>query len=95
MTPGGVTIGEGLETCMAARQLGFRGVWATGSAGAIASFPVLPGVGVLTILVEHDEANRRAREACATRWVAAGRDVVFAAPKLGKDLNEAIIRGLP
>jgi putative DNA primase/helicase len=35
----GLIIGEGLETCLAARLAGFRPVWALASAGAIAAFP--------------------------------------------------------
>ena len=35
----GLHIGEGLETCMAARALGFKPVWAVGSAGGIQTFP--------------------------------------------------------
>jgi hypothetical protein len=34
-----LSIGEGVETCMAARQLGYRPAWAPGSVGAIAKFP--------------------------------------------------------
>ena len=42
-------IGEGLETCLAARQLGFGPTWALGSVGAISFFPVLEGVDRLRI----------------------------------------------
>jgi hypothetical protein len=41
----GLHIGEGVETCMAARMIGLRPSWALRSAGAIAGFPVLSGVG--------------------------------------------------
>ena len=40
----GLTVGEGLETCLAARLAGFGPVWALGSASAIAAFPVLSGI---------------------------------------------------
>ena len=36
---GGLHIGEGVETCLAARQLGLRPTWALGSCGAVAAFP--------------------------------------------------------
>jgi hypothetical protein len=48
----GLIIGEGIETCQAARQLGLRPTWALGSVGGIASFPVLAGIECLTILAE-------------------------------------------
>jgi putative DNA primase/helicase len=83
-------IGEGIETCLSARMLGLRPAWALGSAGAIATFPVLNGVECLTILREHDDANRRASDACGTRWHAAGREVINFLPRAGKDINDSI-----
>lgn len=92
--PMGLHIGEGVETCMAARQLGLRPCWALGSAPAIAAFPVLGGVECLTLLRENDDASERACEACAARWHAAGREVFINQPTIGKDINDAI-RGSP
>ena len=86
---GGLHVSEGLETAMTARQLGLRPTWALGSAGAIAAFPVLPGIECLTILAEHDDANAKATHACAERWHAAGREVLINQPIGGKDLNDA------
>lgn len=87
---GGLHIGEGIETGMAARQLGLRPCWALGSAGAVAAFPVLGGVECLTLLRENDDASERACEACAIRWHAAGREVLLNQPTAGKDLNDVI-----
>lgn len=86
----GLTIGEGVETVQAARQLGFRPGWALGSAGAIAAFPILGGIESLTILAEHDDANRRAADACAGRWHAAGREVIVVEPTTGSDILDAM-----
>lgn len=86
----GLAIGEGIETCLAARLLGFQPVWAMTSAGAVASLPVLPGVEALTLLAEHDEASARAVEACASRWHAAGREVTVVEPKAGSDMADVI-----
>jgi putative DNA primase/helicase len=90
---GGLHIGEGVETALAARQLGLRPAWALGSAGAIATFPVLSGVEALSLLREHDDANARAAIACGTRWKAAGREVLNVWPNSGKDVNDAIKEG--
>ena len=87
---GGLHIGEGVETTMAARQLGLRPAWALGCASAIAAFVALSGIEVLTILREKDAANERAAETCAARWRPAGREVLDAWPNAGKDLNGAI-----
>jgi putative DNA primase/helicase len=86
----GLHIGEGIETCIAARLAGFRPVWALGSAGSIAAFPVLPGIEAVTILAETDDdgANHRATQACATRWAEAGREVFAVLPQIGGDLND-------
>ncbi len=85
----GLAIGEGIETVMQGRQLGFRPGWALGSAGGIKTFPVLGGVEALTILAESDATNARAVEACAARWHGAGRDVTIIEPASGSDLNDA------
>jgi putative DNA primase/helicase len=95
---GGLHIGEGIETCMSARQgvligdavVPLRPTWALGSAGAIAAFPVLVGTGCLTIIRENDAANERAAAECALRWHAAGREVRNVWPDTGKDLNDEL-----
>ena len=93
---GGLVVGEGVETCLAARQLGFAPTWAMGSAGAIGVLPVLPGVEGLTLLAETDDAgaNERAVEACAARWHEAERDVVIITPNRG-DMNDALREARP
>jgi hypothetical protein len=71
-----LAIGEGFETCMAARQLGIQSpCWALGSVGVISFFPIIPSVRTLRILGEDDAANARAIELCGKRWRAAGRRV--------------------
>jgi hypothetical protein len=87
----GLTIGEGFETCLAARLAGFRPVWALGSSGGIAKFPVVHGIEAITILGEVGDggANQRASQACANRWIEAGQEVFFTTPLVGSDLNDA------
>jgi putative DNA primase/helicase len=88
----GLTIGEGFETCLAARGLGFRPVWALGSAGPIGTFPVLASIDALdalSILRESDKkgTNAAAAQACARRWIAAGREALVVNPPQG-DMND-------
>ncbi len=59
----GLHVGEGVETCLAARQFGLRPAWALGSKGAIRDFPVLSGIEALTIFAEPDA--EREVETCA------------------------------
>jgi Toprim domain len=86
----GLHVGEGLETCLAARLAGFAPVWALGSAGAIAVFPVLPGIEAITILGEVGDngENHRAAQTCATRWIDAEREAFVVRPLVGDDLND-------
>ncbi len=86
----GLAIGEGIETVQAARALAFRPAWAVASAGAIATFPVLPGVECLTLLAENDPTNARAVDTCARRWHAAGREVIVVEPASGSDILDAL-----
>jgi hypothetical protein len=86
----GLSIGEGLETCLSGRVIGLRPCWALGSAGAIKAFPVVSGINSLIILRENDKANEDASTACAERWANARVEVVFAEPRRGKDLNDAL-----
>jgi hypothetical protein len=90
----GLHLGEGVETCLAARQLGFKPTWALGSAGAIAAFPALSGIESLSILAESDDggANARAIEHCGNRWVDAGREVIVIEPRCAGDVNDALRR---
>jgi hypothetical protein len=87
----GLAIGEGYETALAGRMLGLGPVWAIGSAGGIASFPVLSGIDVLTLMAELDDAgaNARAIHACGQRWLDAGREVLTATPRFG-DMNDVV-----
>jgi Toprim domain len=95
----GLAIGEGIETTLAAatriehRGTLLRPAWATGSAGNMATFPVLAGIEALTILVDHDASGtgQKAAEACAQRWRNAGREVIRLMPgDMGADFNNLV-----
>jgi hypothetical protein len=96
----GLHLGEGIETTLAGRQrYDFRPAWAAGSAGGIASFPLLSGVEALTLLVDRDPPNERgqpgsgprAATECWNRWIAAGREVrAFTSSELGCDIADII-----
>jgi hypothetical protein len=88
-----LAIGEGIETCMAARELGHAPAWALGSVGAISFFPLLDNVKRLVILGEAGEASRHAIEICCARWHnKARRRVRVVVPKEGfSDLNDVLI----
>jgi hypothetical protein len=86
----GLCAGEGVETCLSGRQMGFAPVWSLINTAGIAAFPVLPSVDGLHIFKELDAngASRRDVEICARRWYEAGREVFVVKPSVGKDLND-------
>ncbi|TGD93731.1 DUF7146 domain-containing protein [Methylobacterium nonmethylotrophicum] len=88
----GLHIAEGVESALAGMMLDLRPMWATGSAGGIASFPVLGGLDVLTICAETDRsgANAAAIQECGTRWVEAGRAVDVVQPRGAGDMNDVL-----
>jgi putative DNA primase/helicase len=93
-------IGEGIETCIAGMMLGFTPMWATGSAGTISTFPVLPGVKRLTILTDNDKINSKgktpgqtAARVCSQRWTEAGCEVRRIVPNvIGEDIADIVQR---
>jgi len=89
----GLGLAEGIETSLAIMQHAeWSPVWAGCSAGAIARFPVLPGIESLTIFADADDkgAGLTAARTCAERWRAAGREVTIQRPPAGTDWHDAI-----
>ena len=84
-----LVIGEGIETVLAAAtRIPYRGAplqpaWSTLTSGKLSTFPVLPGVERLIILVDHDinGAGQLAATVCTERWSRAGRTVVRLTPE--------------
>jgi putative DNA primase/helicase len=97
----GLAIGEGLETTLAGRQLGFGPAWALGSAGALRNFALLDGIESLTLMVDNDPADQRGRRAggeaateCWRRWKDAGREVqAYSTDKPGTDIADVVEGG--
>jgi hypothetical protein len=96
----GIVLGEGIETTLAAAtRLNQKGTalipaWAACSAGAMAKFPVLPGIETLTLLVDNDAsgAGQRAAMECSGRWTMADREVIRLIPDHpGEDFNDVVI----
>jgi putative DNA primase/helicase len=87
-----MSIGEGVETCMAAMQLGVGTAWALGSAGNISFFPTIDGISELTILGETGEASARAVKICGRRWRRASRRVFVSRSEVGSDHNDILMQ---
>ncbi|XYD12629.1 toprim domain-containing protein (plasmid) [Methylobacterium sp. NMS12] len=87
----GLALAEGVESALAGMALGFVPMWATGSVGGIAAFPILSGIEALTICAETGAASEKAIEEVGTRWSAAEREVDVVVPRAGSDLNDALM----
>jgi putative DNA primase/helicase len=89
---GKLTIGEGVETCLAAMQLGLGPAWALGSVGSISFFPLIDDVQELTLLAEAGDASTRAIRICGRRWRRASRRVLISRSTVGSDHNDALMK---
>jgi hypothetical protein len=83
----GLGLAEGIENALTAISAEWRPVWAAGSKGAIAGFPVLAGIEALTIFTDPEEGGIEAARQCARRWQPAGREVTLVIPS-GGDWND-------
>jgi putative DNA primase/helicase len=81
-----LAIAEGVESALAARQLGFGATWALGSARG---FEPVHGVNELIVLGERDQASRKAADVCSQNW--SGREVLLALPATGKDFSDFLM----
>jgi len=86
----GLVIGEGVETCLAARQIGLVPAWSLCGTSGLSNFQVVDFIDGLTILAEDGDPSTNAVRACFDRWTLAGRDVRVLKSKYGSDINDAI-----
>jgi hypothetical protein len=84
----GLGIAEGIETALSLAWA-YAPVWACIDAGNLAAFPVLAGIGSLTIGADNDAAGIVAARECAARWVDADCEV-FITRQTANDLNDAL-----
>ncbi|WP_298372686.1 toprim domain-containing protein [Azospirillum sp.] len=85
----GIGVAEGLETALTALAAGWAPVWSCVDAGNVGNFPVLHGIGSVTIFADHDPAGRNAAEKVARVWTAANREArIVLPPQPGYDLND-------
>jgi len=85
-------IAEGVETALAAANR-FRPMWSTIDCGQMARFPLLPGVGSLTIFADFDSAGLKAAQAAQERYFMAGMVAQIVRPRVaGQDYNDVMMR---
>jgi hypothetical protein len=93
-----LAIGEGIETTLSARALGFDiPAWSLCDSGGLSQFPVLPSLAAverLTILADNDASKVGQNAAAKTkaRWEAARRCVRVLTPRdEGSDFNDLLM----
>jgi putative DNA primase/helicase len=84
----GLGIAEGIENALTVLCNGWSPVWAAGSAGAIAEFPVLPGVEALTIFADPGQRGQSDATTCALRCQEAGVEATIITPPDDRDWNK-------
>jgi hypothetical protein len=96
----GLHLCEGIESALSAMMMRFCPMWAAGSTSQLAEFPVLDGVECLTVITDHDLADKAGREAgqqaareVCQRWAVAGREALMKISKItGEDANDIVRR---
>jgi hypothetical protein len=94
---GTLTIGEGIETVLAAatrlsHETPLIPAWSAVSSGGLAKLPVIPGVRSLMLLVDNDLEGLAAAAKLEQRWHAAGREVTQLLPDTpGTDFNDVVL----
>jgi hypothetical protein len=76
----GLGISEGVEDGLAVLLSGWSPIWVAGSTGAIRRFPVLDGIGSLTIFADADSPGLEAAQECEGRWAALGKEARISPP---------------
>ena len=86
----GLHIGEGIETCLSAREFNLLPSWALCSTSNISKFPVLSGVECINFLTEKDRqgANDKACREAGRAWLEAGKEMQIYQPPKGDDWND-------
>jgi hypothetical protein len=93
-----LAIGEGIETVLAAVQIGAADppAWAATVANNLAKLPVVVGVRRLVVLADNDETDtgQEAARELRRRWLAGGREVELRLPPFDdvKDFNDLLRR---
>ena len=84
-----LSIGEGIETCLAAAH-GATPIWSCLSAGTMEKFPILAGIGSLIIFADYDDRGLRAANACASRWASMAEITIVRPDMPGTDIADMV-----
>lgn len=83
-------VGEGIETCLAAKQATGKPAWAALSTSGLRSLDLPRAIAKVIVLADGDEPGEAAAQHCARRWQREGRSVWIARPPSGMDFNDLL-----
>jgi len=86
-----LSIGEGIETCIAAMQATGHPAWAALSSSGLQTLDLPKDVRDVIVLADGDDAGEAAARDCAWRWKREGRRVRIARPPRGLDFNDVLM----
>jgi putative DNA primase/helicase len=85
-----IMVGEGIETCLSAKQATGYPAWAALSASGLRALELPSNITDVIILADGDPPGEAAARCAALRWVDEGRRVRIAHPPRGLDFNDLI-----
>jgi putative DNA primase/helicase len=83
-------IGEGIETCLTAKQATGLPAWAALSTSGLRTLDLPDVVRDVIVLADGDDPGEAAARDCALRWRWEGRRVRIARPPEGMDFNDML-----
>lgn len=86
-----LTVGEGVETCLAAMQATGHPAWAAVSTSGLRALRLPACIREVIVLADGDDAGEAAARECARRWTLQGRRVRIARPPPGQDFNDMLL----
>ena len=84
-------VGEGIETCLAAKQATGLPAWAALSTSGLRALNLPKSVRDVIVLADGDDPGESAARDCASRWKRDGRRVRIARPPQGLDFNDMLM----
>jgi putative DNA primase/helicase len=88
-------VGEGIETCLSARQVTGHPAWAALSTSGLRTLDLPRDARDVIVLADGDEPGEAAAQDCARRWKREGRRVRIARPPQGMNFNDMLLGCAP
>jgi putative DNA primase/helicase len=84
-------VGEGIETCLSAKQAAGLPAWAALSTSGLRALKLPKDIREVIVLADGDDAGEKAARECGLRWLREGRRVRIARPPRGLDFNDLLL----